>query len=332
MNNLAVLNRAEKEIHILKENSELRFEVSEKSHVLIEVLEGNFELFGSELVANRSYSLHPGTKGAIFTFQGGKVKLIGNVEFAYVSTDTPVDAYFKFALSLEQLRIKASREKNPEQKKKLVPRVVVIGPTDSGKSTLCRYLTNYSVRFGRTPILVDLDVGQNSISVPGTIASLLVERPADPTADGFDRDGNLVFHYGHTSVVENTILYTALIQRMAMCVDAKIQADERADLGGLIINTCGWNDSIKHECFHALIETIKSFEATVVVVMESERLYHDLKKEKLDFVKIIRLPKSKGVVTRSTEVRKDLRWSNFKNYYYGRLQLSEHQELGGLRK
>ena len=208
--NLATLNRAAREIHLLQANSELRFEVSEKSHVLLEVLEGTCELFGSELIVGRPYSLHPNFKAAVFTFQGAKIKLTGNVEFAFVSTDTPVDAYFKFAVALEQLRIKASRERDFEKKKKLIPRVVVVGPTDTGKSTLCRFLLNYSIRFGRTPIYVDLDVGQNAISVPGTIAGLMVERPAHPTSTGFSRQGNFVLHYGHSNPIENAELYNAL--------------------------------------------------------------------------------------------------------------------------
>lgn len=49
---------------------------------------------------------------------------------------------------------------------------MVVGPTDVGKSTLCRILLNYSVRMnalGRRPIFVDLDPDQGQISVPGTI-------------------------------------------------------------------------------------------------------------------------------------------------------------------
>lgn len=49
---------------------------------------------------------------------------------------------------------------------------MVVGPTDVGKSTLCRILLNYSARMnalGRRPIYVDLDPGQGQISVPGTI-------------------------------------------------------------------------------------------------------------------------------------------------------------------
>lgn len=36
----------------------------------------------------------------------------------------------------------------------------MVGPTDVGKSTVCRLLLNYAARLGRAPVYVDLDVGQ----------------------------------------------------------------------------------------------------------------------------------------------------------------------------
>ena len=38
--------------------------------------------------------------------------------------------------------------------------MIQVGPTDVGKSTVCRLLLNYAVRLGRKPIYVDLDDGQ----------------------------------------------------------------------------------------------------------------------------------------------------------------------------
>jgi len=46
---------------------------------------------------------------------------------------------------------------------------MITGSPNVGKSTVCRMLVNWAARLGRTPILVDLDVGQNQISLPGTI-------------------------------------------------------------------------------------------------------------------------------------------------------------------
>ncbi len=52
---------------------------------------------------------------------------------------------------------------------------MITGLPDVGKSTLCRMLVNWAARLGRTPILVDLDVGQNQISIPGTIGRIKFE-------------------------------------------------------------------------------------------------------------------------------------------------------------
>ena len=37
---------------------------------------------------------------------------------------------------------------------------MVVGPSDVGKSTVCKLLLNYAARMNRAPIYVDLDVGQ----------------------------------------------------------------------------------------------------------------------------------------------------------------------------
>ena len=36
----------------------------------------------------------------------------------------------------------------------------MVGPTDVGKSTVCKILINYAVKMGRQPCYVDIDVGQ----------------------------------------------------------------------------------------------------------------------------------------------------------------------------
>lgn len=40
----------------------------------------------------------------------------------------------------------------------------IVGPTDVGKSSLCRILLNYAVRSGWFPAMVDLDIGMCLVS------------------------------------------------------------------------------------------------------------------------------------------------------------------------
>ena len=56
-----------------------------------------------------------------------------------------------------------------------MPKVMVVGESDSGKSTLANILAAYAVRLGRCPTFVDLDVGQGAITVPGGIAAAALD-------------------------------------------------------------------------------------------------------------------------------------------------------------
>jgi polyribonucleotide 5'-hydroxyl-kinase len=79
--------------------------------------------------------------------------------------------YINVHSALNQMRIAALKNKT------LGPNILITGSTQSGKSTLCRILTNYSLKLGWTPMLCDLDLNYNEISPPGCIAAALVEEP-----------------------------------------------------------------------------------------------------------------------------------------------------------
>lgn len=51
------------------------------------------------------------------------------------------------------------------------------GSNQSGKSTLCKILVNYSLKLGWTPIFCDLDLNNNEISCPGNLSAAMVEEP-----------------------------------------------------------------------------------------------------------------------------------------------------------
>lgn len=60
-------------------------------------------------------------------------------------------SYLNTHLALEQIR------QNAKQNQDLGPRVLVIGPHDVGKTSLCKILVSYSLRQGGSPIYVSLD-------------------------------------------------------------------------------------------------------------------------------------------------------------------------------
>lgn len=56
--------------------------------------------------------------------------------------------------------LNARRQEAQKAGNSLGPCCIVAGPTDSGKSTLCRMLCSWAVRSGWQPTFVDLDVGR----------------------------------------------------------------------------------------------------------------------------------------------------------------------------
>lgn len=53
---------------------------------------------------------------------------------------------------------------------------MLVGPPDHGKSSLTQILTAYAVRLDRSPILVDLDVGQGALGISGCLAAAPVDK------------------------------------------------------------------------------------------------------------------------------------------------------------
>uniref|UniRef100_A0A4W6EQ56 Polyribonucleotide 5'-hydroxyl-kinase Clp1 n=1 Tax=Lates calcarifer TaxID=8187 RepID=A0A4W6EQ56_LATCA len=284
----------------LEKETELRFEVEagEAAEQLeLELLTGMAEVFGSELNRNKKYTFGPGSKIAVFTWQGCSVNLYGKPEVAYVSKDTPMLLYLNTHAALEQMRKQAERDNERG------PRVMVVGPTDVGKSTVCRLLLSYAVRVGRRPTLVELDVGQSGVSVPGTVSALCIERPAD-VEEGFSVQAPLVYHFGSTTPGTNIKLYNKLTSCLAEVFSQRCEVNRKASVGGCIINTCGW---VKGSGYQALVHCASAFQVDVVLVLDHERLYNELKRDLPHFVRVVLLPKSGGVVERSKECRRETR-------------------------
>uniref|UniRef100_A0A1B6BXL4 Protein CLP1 homolog n=2 Tax=Clastoptera arizonana TaxID=38151 RepID=A0A1B6BXL4_9HEMI len=302
----------DKEIHVqefqLDPDAELRFEIENKNEsVTLEVKSGMAEIFGTELVKGKSYTFNTGAKVAVFTWQGCTIELRGKKNISYIAKETPMMFYLNCHACLEQLRAKAETENARG------PVTMVVGPTDVGKSTVCRILLNYAARMGRRPVFVDLDVGQGQISVPGTIGAMLVERPAS-VDEGFSLQAPLVFHYGHKSLNQNSTLFTLLVSRMAEVVQDRMAANKKANCSGIVINTCGW---VKNEGYKHLVHAAQAFEVDVILVLDQERLYNELVRDMPNFVKVVLLPKSGGVVERTQTYRIEARDNRVREYFYG---------------
>jgi polyribonucleotide 5'-hydroxyl-kinase len=90
----------------------------------------------------------------------------GQPSTEYVSEETPMAAYANLHIAFEQMRVRALRDLRgspvPEYEREKPtdpPRVLVLGPENSGKTTVCKLLINYAVRAGQgwSPLLINTD-------------------------------------------------------------------------------------------------------------------------------------------------------------------------------
>lgn len=154
-------------LFILSHDTELRIEAETEKSVKLVLCKGTAEVFGTELVSNHVYSFPPGARLAVYTWYGCEVVVNGDPHRCYKSDTTPMVKYLNLQMVVEQERDRRNRSLRNG------PAVLVAGPMDVGKTTLCRILLNYTIRSGTKPLLVDLDVGQGNVSIPGSIGSLL---------------------------------------------------------------------------------------------------------------------------------------------------------------
>ena len=163
----------EPKIFELEAESELRLEVppaptlssiTPKTICTIRLTSGTAELFGAELGVEKDYILSGSSKVAIFTWHGCVIEVSGKYDIAYISKENSANLYYvNTHAQLEALREDVSSSSGP--------RVLVTGISDCGKTSLARVLLAYAVKVGRKPILADIDVSQNLLSIPGTISA-----------------------------------------------------------------------------------------------------------------------------------------------------------------
>ncbi|KAA8529907.1 hypothetical protein F0562_034489 [Nyssa sinensis] len=145
------------------------------------------------------------------------IEMDGITETDYTADETPMISYVNVHAVLEGRRNRAKASSSDSDSSQ-GPRVIVVGPTDSGKSTLSRMLLSWAAKQGWKPTFVDLDIGQGSITIPGCIAATPIEMPIDPV-EGIPLEMPLVYFYGHATPSLNADLYKVLLKELAQILE-----------------------------------------------------------------------------------------------------------------
>ncbi|KAL5141225.1 Protein CLP1 [Glycine soja] len=160
----------------------------------------------------------------VFTWYGATIEMDGATETDYTADVTPMVSYVNLHVVLDGRRSRAKASPPDDSGSSQGPRVIVVGPTDSGKSTLSRMLLSRAVKQGWKPTFVDLDIGQGSITIPKCIAATPIEMSID-LVEGIPLEMPLVYYYGHTTPRQ----FTGNAESRAL---------------GMVINTMGWIEGV----------------------------------------------------------------------------------------
>lgn len=310
----------------LDKESELRVEVGLDTPLRLRLLNGTAEIFGTEVPPEIWLTFPPRLKFAVFTWYGATFEMDGTTETDYTADETPMISYVNVHAVLEGRRNRAKASPTDSESSQ-GPRVVVVGPTDSGKSTLSRMLLSWAAKQGWKPTFVDLDIGQGSITIPGCIAATPIEMPIDPV-EGIPLEMPLVYFYGHTTPSTNADLYKGLAKELARTLERQFTGNAESRAAGMVINTMGWIEGLGYEL---LLHAIDTFNANVVLVLGQEKLWsmlRDVLKNKPNKVDVVKLQKSGGVVSRNAKVRQKARSYRIREYFYGLVNdLSPHSNI-----
>ena len=230
------------------------------------------------------------------------------------------------------------------------PRVLIAGPTDSGKSTLCHMLLAYACRLGWAPTYVDLDVGQTSLSLPGCVSASPMDRLCLSVGRGVQETTPLSFFIGNTSPGSDPKLFKHMVGRLgeveaartlgtrhgthgafrrlrshdAVHTHSPFVSRNAANASGCIVNTMGWVDGTGYDL---LCHSIRTMAIDVVLVMGKDKLYSSLLSDLRGrrewgpsdgrSLTVVKLPRSGGVVERPPPARHTARSKRIRDYFYG---------------
>jgi polyribonucleotide 5'-hydroxyl-kinase len=312
----------------LSERTEWRFEVTFGKQYTVKLTNGDAELRGTELAPNQTYTFS-GYKGAIFTWQGCTLEVLGEAESEYLGQETEYAVeWLNVHGMLETLRNQAVAAGVQGEG----PRVLVVGPDSVGKSSMVRSLAAWGVRVGRTPTVLNLDPRAGLLAPAGSLSAVTLGIQTEvesgygmapvsgPTAAPVKTP--LVYSWPYTSPTEKPDAFKALLTHAALHVTGKLEANQDAKRSGLLIDTPGSLNDPKSN-YDILSHIISEFSITLILTVGSERLYNDLNRRfnqsrgDDNAIPVLRLTKPGGAVESDATFLKQSRAQQVRQYFDG---------------
>jgi polynucleotide 5'-hydroxyl-kinase GRC3/NOL9 len=190
------------------------------------------------------------------------------------------------------------------QKKPII--IMVVGATDSGKTSFCTYLTNRIINDKFKVAVIDEDLGQSDIGPPSTVAYAYV---TNPITDLFNAQPENTIFIGSTSPGIATKKTVEALENLKK----EIENNAKADF--VIVNTDGWTGSEEAAQFKS--ELAKKLEPDVIFCLDIIDEYPSTCASLGDALAGFRQERAESptnIKERSKEKRRDLRELGFAKY------------------
>ncbi|MCS7142618.1 MAG: Clp1/GlmU family protein [Aigarchaeota archaeon] len=182
-------------------------------------------------------------------------------------------------------------------------RVLILGSTDSGKTSLATYLYNNALSRSKRVILVELDTGQSEMCPPTTMGVAL---SSTPVYDLYNLRPNVIYPFGYTS--------SQLDVRGSLKVASTVA--EGLPRGLVIIDSDGWvmdEGAALHKT--AIVDTFKPSDVVILGDVGFMDALSELG-DRLGF-ELHLLDRPTAISKRRVEDRRDLRVMNYTRYLSG---------------
>lgn len=184
---------------------------------------------------------------------------------------------------------------------------LVLGGTDSGKSTLCRYLIYRAYVAGEPVAMIDCDLGQSHLGPPATLG-LGLYPPRRPGDDGLFPEG--LYFIGQTSPVGQIVEVVVGTRRLA-------DQARQQKMNRIVVNTSGF---IQGPGAHLLKwAQVELLAPRLILALERAQ---ELAPILIPLTRqcpttVVRLPVSERATPKSLEYRRQYREARFARYFQG---------------
>ncbi len=181
--------------------------------------------------------------------------------------------------------------------------VVIIGPVESGKTTLTAFLANYFIERGRRACIIEADIGQEDLAVPGTIAMAIPNKrfiwQRELLPDALEFVGCISPLHCQSTIIP------ALIK---MLDTAKRRSPDL-----IVINTDGWVGT--KQAIDYKVEILRWVKPTHVLVLDDGVIYENILNSMRTLSKVLKVPPPKRVRERDRSERRSLRSEAYRRYF-----------------